>query len=838
MRRLSNHRPSNISLQVLVRLASNALSLFVLAVVVILSLWLTTGQAQAQIAGNALGGLGGLGAGGGVGAIPAVGGLTNNMINGADPLEPAQNMFSNVSFKPLAPNEFQKYVLEVTGQRLSLFGVSFFENSYSNALGTQAESATGLNNPKGFAQVPFAPYTPSINTPVSADYALGAGDQLLIRTWGSLDVNFKAVIDRNGLISIPKIGTIALSGVKISNAEAVIKQAIDKYYKNYELNVSMGQTRGITVYVVGQARRPGSYNLSAMSTISTALFATGGPNSNGSMRRVLLKRSGQVIAEFDLYQFLAFGLSQWDTKLVDGDVLVVQPSFGYVALTGKLNVPAVYELKSNAETLSQILEVAGGLPVTASTRLATLDRLDASQRTPRSVSSVNLDTDAKSLTLKSGDLLTFYPLSNELANAVTLKGHVAQPMRMPWRGGLKISDLIPSREVLITKDSVRTQTEVLFSANEKERTQRAREAIPTDLIQDLKKDQELALGFNLSNVGMKGNGMQDLGRMVSLPNFNYAVVERLGKQDLNIQLIPFNLGKVLDDPQSSENLSLEPGDVVTIFAQEDLNFPKSKQRVLVQIEGEVNRPGVYPVNLGETLPELIERVGGLTPDAYLFGAAFYREEVRKSQLDNLKKLVQNLEAQSSATLSQMAQSVGASSNPGILESKILAAQQAQKIALQRLNNLKPEGRIALGATPTLDNGMIHLPNIRLSNNDRIKIPALPDFVYVFGSVNTESALIYKSNWKVSDYLELAGIGSASDKKASILIRADGTALTSNSFWSNEVLNTKVLPGDTIVLPEKADQETAWSKVVRSAMDYTQIFYQLGLGAAAIKTLRQ
>ena len=919
MRRLSNHRISNLSLQELIHSASNALSLFVLAVVVILSLWLTTGQAQAQIPGNALGGgaaamgigvggLGGLGAGGGVGAIPAVGGLTNNMINGADPLDPAQNMFSNVSFKPLAPNEFQKYVLEVTGQHLSLFGVSFFENSYSNALGTQVENATGLNNPKGYAQVPFASYTPSINTPVSADYALGAGDQLLIRTWGSLDVNFRAVLDRNGLISIPKIGTIALSGVKISNAEAVIKQAIDKYYKNYELNVSMGQTRGITVYVVGQARRPGSYNLSAMSTISTALFATGGPNANGSMRRVLLKRNGQVIAEFDLYQFLAFGLSQGDTKLVDGDVLVVQPSFGYVALTGKLNVPAVYELKSNAETLSQILEVAGGLPVTASTRLATLDRLDASQRTPRSVSSVNLDTDAKSLTLKSGDLLTFYPLSNELANAVTLKGHVAQPMRMPWRGGLKISDLIPNREVLITKDFVRTQTEVLFSANEKERTQRAREAIPTDLIQDLRKDQELAHGFNtetgkvaagnsnagpLSNVGMQGNGMQgqgqalalspaqmqtledakpeakmtleqwnqkrearlvaslpevatstptmianNLGRMVSLPNFNYAVVERVGKQDLNIQVIPFNLGKVLDDPQSSENLSLEPGDVVTIFAQEDLNFPKSKQRVLVQIEGEVKQPGVYPVNPGETLPEFIERVGGLTPDAYLFGTALYRDEVRKSQLDNLIKLLRNLEAQSSATLSQMSQSLGASTNPGIVQAKISAAQQAQQSALQRLKNLKPEGRIALGTTPSLDNGVVHLPNIRLSNNDRIKIPARPDFVYVFGSVNTESALIYKSNWKVSDYLELAGIGSASDKKASILIRADGTALTSNSFWSNEVLNAKVLPGDTIVLPEKADQETVWSTVVRNTMDYTQIFYQFGLGAAAIKTLRQ
>jgi len=186
----------------------------------------------------------------------------------------------------------------------------------------------------------------------------------------------------------------------------------------------------------------------------------------------------------------------------------------------------------------------------------------------------------------------------------------------------------------------------------------------------------------------------------------------------------------------------------------------------------------------------------------------------------------------------MSQSLGASTNPGVVQAKILAAQQAQQGALQRLRNLKPEGRIALGASPSLDNELEQLPKIHLSNNDKIKIPARPDFVYVFGSVNTESALIYKKDWSVADYLQVAGVGNAADKNASILIRADGTALTGNSFWSNAVLNAKVLPGDTIVLPEKADQETIWSTVVRNTMDYTQIFYQLGLGAAAIKTLRQ
>ena len=778
----------------------------------------------------------------------------------------------------------------MSGEFLPLYGVGFFENTIAN---TQS-SADKANINQTLPGV-LNPYSPSIKTPVSADYALGVGDQVLIRAWGSLDINYRAVIDRSGLISIPKVGTIPLLGVKISDAESVIKQAIDKYFKNYDLNVSLGQTRSVTIYLVGQARRPGSYNLSAMSTISTALFATGGPNANGSMRRVQLKRNGSIVSEFDLYQFLAFGNAKGDLKLVDGDVLLIPPALGYVALSGKLKTPAVYELKSNAETLDQILEIAGGLPVNTNPVMASLDRLNGQQKAPRSIANINLQEEVKTTTLKNGDLLTFFPLSNEISNAVTLKGHVSQPMRMAWRPGLKISDLIPNRESLITREAIRAQNEILFNSNERERTQIVRESIPTDLIETLKTDKKnsteltdskntstspnakadaasvLGSSMGTTDPSLKGNNpelqatLQDwnqsrvnrlasslptiplnnppslsnnLGRLITLPNFEYAVVERLNRQDLGVQIIPFNLGKVLENASSVDNLSLEPGDVVTVFSQDDLSFPKSKQKILVQIEGEVKSPGVYPVNPGETLPEFIKRVGGLTSDAYLFGTALYREEVRKSQIGNLSKLLRNLEAQSSSTLSQMSQSLGASTNPGVVQAKILSAQQAQQAALQRLKNLRPEGRIALGTSPGLENDVDQLPQIHLSNNDKIKIPARPDFVYVYGSVNTESALIYKTGWTVAEYLQVAGMGNAADKKASILIRADGTALTSNSFWGSEVLGTKVLPGDTIVLPEKADQETVWSTVVRSTMDYTQIFYQLGLGAAAIKTLRQ
>jgi hypothetical protein len=189
-------------------------------------------------------------------------------------------------------------------------------------------------------------------------------------------------------------------------------------------------------------------------------------------------------------------------------------------------------------------------------------------------------------------------------------------------------------------------------------------------------------------------------------------------------------------------------------------------------------------------------------------------------------------------LAQAAQSVGASSDPGIVQAKIAALKLAQQQSIERAKSLKPEGRISLGLFANSLEGLDKLPQIRLSHGDKLHIPSTPDFVYIFGSVNTESALIYKAGLTVADYIQLAGSGMGADKNGVILMRADGSALTNQSSWRNEVLSTRVMPGDTIVMPEKLDRESGWSILVRNTKDFTQILYQLGLGAAAIKTLRQ
>ena len=855
----------------------------------------THAQTQSWLSGiqNQIGplGIGGMAGAGGMNG--GLGVLTTKEIKGSDPLVGSNTRVPIPVFTPLEPNNFQSYILTITGQSVPLYGSNFFDNIHQFELGPKNEGlSSGDTTGNASISYPFSPFT---NAPVSPEYSLGPGDQILIRAWGSVDINYQAVIDRNGLISIPKVGTFPLTGVKLSDAQGVIDQAISKQFKNYDLNVTLGQTRSITVYVVGQARRPGSYTLSSLSTLSSALFASGGPNNIGTMRHFQLKRAGKTISEFDLYDFLSKGQVAGDAKLIDGDVLVIPPAKGFVALVGKLNKPYVFELKSESEQLSDFINLSGGLPITTNPVSAILERFEPTQSQPRVILNLSLDSNSKIL-LQNGDLVNFQSISPELSNSITLRGNVAQPKRVPFKNGMRVQDLIPNKSILISNNSVRLQNEVLFDMNERERTQRSREQIPTDLLldqsQQLILSKQVAEGIksgdsakaielksvtgSITTSGITSNISADNGesgvvsldkwrqqrevrllaqqpaitefKKKSLPdqigglmdqvNFDYAVIERINQRDLSVSLLPFNLGNALDYPKSPDNLALEAGDVITVFSQDDLRGPLSKRRIMVRVEGEVANPGIYQAGPGDTLPKLISRAGGLTKDAYLFGAGFYREDIRKTQLENLEKLLRRLESESNSSLTQLSQSLGASSDTAGLQSRASAAQQTQRAAIDRLKNLKPEGRIALGLTPSEDNNFEELPQLRLQNADRLIIPPKQDFVFVYGSVNTESALLYKKGLKTSDYLSIAGVTSGADREAVILLRADGTALSSTGTWRNQVLTTEILPGDTIVMPEKLDRESIWSSVFRNTLGATQIFYQLGLGAAAVKTLRQ
>lgn len=682
--------------------------------------------------------------------------------------------------------EFQKFIFDSVGQELPIFGANFFANAPST-------------------------FAPILNSPVPSEYVLGPGDELLIRGWGTIDIDFRATIDRNGTITVPTIGSVVLAGVKAGDADDIIRSAVAKLYKGVTISVNFGQLRAITVYVVGQANRPGTYTVSSLSTLVTALFASGGPNANGSMRRVQVKRAGRVVTELDLYAFIAKGDKSADVKLQDGDSIYIPAAAGYVALVGKVNSPAVYELKTGSDTIESMLDFAGGMPVVADPRRAFLERIDPSKNRPRSVEQFALDNASLKRPLKDGDVLNITSITPEFSNAIILRGNVDQPVRAPFKPGMRVSDLIPSRDYLITRASVKRQNQVVATGHDEQVTNERADTIASRV-----------------------------GDLVDEVNWDYAVVERINRKDLSVTLVPFNLGNVFANPASTDNVELQPGDTVTIFSQQDVAVPMDKRRVLVRVEGEVKVPGVYQMSAGETLQSLLAKAGGPTSNAYLFGTAFHRETVRIEQEINLAKAARRLEAQLTREQSQAVanQQALASVDPQLLaaQQQVQAELARQKIA--QFRQLKPTGRIAFNLDPK-ERSFARLPQVKLENGDRLVVPATPAFVHVFGAVNVESSALWRPNSRVKDYLKQAGVTSDADVDQAFVIRADGSVVSRDSggWILGSIGGLEIMPGDSVVVPEKLDRETKWTKFMKGTREWAQIFANFGLGAAAIRTLR-
>lgn len=693
------------------------------------------------------------------------------------------------------PSEFQRFVFDSTGVMLPVFGADFFRNGLST----------------------FAPVT---GAPVPDDYLLGAGDELLIRGWGSIDIDYRARIDRNGLISLPTVGTIVLAGVKAGDAEAVVRGAVARLYKGVTISVNFGQLRAITIYVVGQANHPGTYVVPSLSTLVTAVFASGGPNANGSMRRVQVKRGGKVAAELDLYGFIAKGDKSADIKLRDGDTVFIPAALGHVALVGKVNTPAVYELRGSDDTVASLLEFAGGMPVVADPRRAFLERIDSNRSQPRSVEQFVLNGEGLKRPLKNGDLLNLTSITPEFSNAVILRGNVDQPIRAPFKQGMRVSDLIPSRDYLITRDSVKRQNNVVGIESDEERWSGTAAA-----------DGALRARKN-------GSVAERIGGLIDEINWDYAVVERVNRNNLTVVLIPFNLGKVFLDPAGTDNIQLQPGDRVTVFSQNDVAVPMDKRRVFVRVEGEVNTPGVYQMTAGEDLQGLLARAGGPTANAYLLGTAFYREQVRKEQQENLEKIANRLETQLRNEQSSAAANVRATGDPDLAQARLQADLLAGKESIARLRSLKPTGRIAFGLNPN-EKAFQRLPRLKLENGDRLVVSSVPEFVHVFGAVNAESSPLWRPNGRVSDYLRMIGLRADADRDNIFILRLDGSVVSqdSGSWLFGGFGGVIVMPGDSIVVPEKFDKETAWTKFTKGTREWAQIFANFGLGAAAIKVLK-
>jgi protein involved in polysaccharide export with SLBB domain len=715
---------------------------------------------------------------------------------------------------PLEPNDFQKFIQTGTGRLLPIFGASLFDEA-----------------PGSFAPIGAVP--------VPADYVIGPGDEVIVRSTGVLDFEMRPVVDRDGQIVLPKVGAVQLAGVRVGELEKVLTQQLGKSFRNFTLSATLGQLRGIDVYVVGQARRPGKYTLSSLSTLV---------NANGSMRRVQLMRGDKLVSTIDLYEFIVKGDKTRDMKLLPGDVIVFPPAGPRVAVTGSLNTPAIYELLRNDTPIREVLALSGGMTILADSQRGQLERLDNGAKSRREVESFALDEAGQGRRMRDGDLLTLFAISPQFANAVTLRGNVAAPLRYPFKPGMRVRDLIPDREALITRDYwLRKNLLVQFEDS-----------------QPVAKPGVQGRDAGISGAGSKDAALRDAtlrdattldpGQRVDLEkarqevrnnfdevNWDYAVIERLDRGELKTRLIPFNLGRVVLNADESQNIELMPGDVVTIFGVRDLQVPRARQTRLVRLEGEVAAPGIYSVESGETLPQLVARLGGLTRDAYLFGTEFSRESVRKQQTATLQTVAQKLEEQVTAGAANRAANLTVSdpTQLAIQQQRIQTEERLARERLARLRSMKPSGRISL----ELDPATPQLPTMTLEDGDRIVIPPRPSFVGAAGAVYNDNVLVWRPGRTVADYLLSAGPTENADIDNLFVLRADGSVTTRSqgSFLGvgrGDLKSLVMVPGDTLVIPDKIDRETGYTVFMRGLKDWTQIIYQLGLGAAAIQVLRQ
>ena len=371
---------------------------------------------------------------------------------------------------------------------------------------------------------------------------------------------------------------------------------------------------------------------------------------------------------------------------------------------------------------------------------------------------------------------------------------------------MRVRDLIPNESALITSEYYKKKN---------------------SLVQNLEDDRSKQAGSILDS---------RVRNMVDQINWDYAVIERLDKKNLKTQIIPFNLREAISERNSSDNVELLAGDVITVLSQKDLKIPAGKQTRLVRLEGEVAAPGLYEINAGETLTQLIQRVGGITGQAYLYGMEMDRSSVRKQQQENLDMLIRRLEAQQQSQILFLMANRSASD----AASQSMLMQQQQQLAqtrIEALRQLKSNGRITLELKPaTLT--MANLPELPLEDGDRIYVPAVPGFVSAIGAINNENVFIYKPGRTVKEIIKIAGLREEAETDEIFVLRADGSIVNRASMGVFASLNNlELMPGDTIVVPEKLDRENTRNFVMRQLKDVSQILSQFGLGVAAIKAIK-
>jgi protein involved in polysaccharide export with SLBB domain len=714
-------------------------------------------------------------------------------------------------------------------------------------------------------------FAPVSDIQVPTDYIIGPGDTLVVRFYGNEPRTYELTVQRDGRINFPKLGPVAVSNQTFESARAAIEEQVARQLIGSHVSVTMGSLRSIRVFVLGDAERPGSYTVSGLSTMTNALFVSGGVKKIGSLRNIQLKRDGRLITTLDLYDLLLRGDTSNDRHLLPGDVIFI-PSIGpTVAVYGAVHRPAIYELKTES-TVAQAIDLAGGTLPDADATLGQLERILPSQQ--RRMINVDLTAASGRLTaLGNGDKLRVPSIRPTLENSVKLTGYVYRPGAFAYQSGLRLTDVLHSfaevkpeadlHYIMIRRVAPPELKTEVISAD----LTRALAAPHSAADPELRPRDEITV-FNLSS--SRGRVLAPILRDIELqatpekPEQVVSIEGRVkvpGKYPLEPQMHVSDLiraGGSLEDAAYTGQAELtryavidgnvrrtdlitvdlagirrgSPGADVELRPYDDLVIKPIAMWMepgVIEVAGEVRFPGKYPIHQGETLHSVLIRAGGFDDVAFPEGAVFIREELKKREKDQLDMLSNRLQSDLAALSLQVVAGSAILSN-GSNGGSGSSAGQGLLIGQQLLSQLrqtKPVGRLVINAEGAYK-GPINGPyDLLLKDGDKLVVPKRTQDVTVLGEVQSPTSHVFTPGLTRDDYIRRSGgITQHADRKRIYVVRANGDVVSgARSGWFRRSQATDIHPGDAIVVPMDT-QKVPWLPLLAAI---TTIIYNLAIG---------
>ena len=709
-----------------------------------------------------------------------------------------------------------------------------------------------------FANAPTT-FAPAASIPVSSDYLLGPGDTLDILFYGKTNTAFSLEINREGFVDFPQLGPVGLAGLTYGEAKDMLQARIAAQIIGTQVSISMGSLRSMQVFVLGEAFKPGAYTVSSLSTITHALVSSGGVSDIGSLRNIQLKRQGKLVATLDLYDLLLAGDTSNDVRVQAADVIYIPTVGDLASIEGQVLRPAIYELKGT-ESIQDLVELAGGMGPKAFAQSARLQRINFDGF----MTTLDVDltqSEDKSASLRGGDHLTVDAITNYKKDVVSLQGAVRHEGDFAWRDGMRVSDIVATRDklnpdadlgavMLVREIPNSADIEMLifsfervladFSSEDNQRLMsrdkiivlsaygdRATQISP--YITQLKRQATLGTSAKIVASGgtvrfpgeyplVEGMSIDDLirlsGGLVESAYSQSAEIARIDLSNPNRAVSSI----VVSSLTGSSTMALQPSDYV-----EFRTIPDFRETQTISLEGEFVFPGTYAFDKGENLSSVIQRAGGFTDEAFVGGSIFLREALKIREQQELDRLSKVLNDDLNADRLR-----DANSNIAVDDAQLTL----QRNAIEALASAEAQGRLVI---PLMKIVNFSVDDVALKTNDRLLVPKFSQEVTVIGEVQRPTSYLYDASFSQADYLmQSGGIKPSADKRGIYVVKAGGQVIMPTRGWFRfRSAQANIGPGDTIVVP--LDTDDTRIRGIPLLAEVSTIIYQLALGAAAVNS---